>query len=104
MHWKKCRNMQMAGPGICPDRLYGPDMTKIGVLRFCLELKSVWISQNHIDIHVTCSGAAAFGLLCALPAAPLPALLLMTAGELAIAFSDVVIDGVAHLWHDIKID
>ncbi|KAK9903962.1 hypothetical protein WJX75_001434 [Coccomyxa subellipsoidea] len=40
------------------------------------------------------TGTAAFGLLCALPAAPLPALLLMTAGELAIAFSDVVIDGV----------
>ncbi|CAL8470505.1 g10047 [Coccomyxa elongata] len=40
------------------------------------------------------TGTAAFGLLGALPAAALPALVLMTAGELAIAFSDVVIDGV----------
>lgn len=40
------------------------------------------------------AGALAFGLLGALPAAAGRALLLMTAGELAIAFSDVVIDGV----------
>jgi hypothetical protein len=40
------------------------------------------------------AGFVAFGLLGVLPPSGFSALLLMTLGELAIAFSDVVIDGV----------
>jgi hypothetical protein len=40
------------------------------------------------------AGALAFGMLGTLPPQPLLSLLFMTLGELAIAFSDVVIDGV----------
>ncbi len=54
----------------------------------------MWVSAQ--DVKCGWSGTAAFGLLGALPAAALPALVLMTAGELAIAFSDVVIDGAHH--------
>ena len=46
-------------------------------------------------VHVWATGFLAFGLLSLLPPLAATALLFMTLGELAIAFSTVVIDGVA---------
>lgn len=55
--------------------------------------------MDHMAVRVrgrplTCAGASAFGALSAVPPGPAAALAFMTLGELAIAFSDVAIDGV----------